>query len=387
MFYELSVPVDQSSTKGKGAAALKAQLAQLQRAGYGAVALEQTIGMGRAQQQPSFPHQLQQQRVGCGVGRGGGGQAAAQHIHVGARPLLMQPPLAPVAAAAAGGSLETLTRLTIELDDAPMGGIAPAPSGGGSGGAAGRRLGFGAPGVLQALASRACATPLSHFDIVAVRPRSRRAFEWLRDKAADEFDLLSVDLADRLPFSLESGAAGGWVGAFARRGVGFEVCVGRALADGTARRHFIANGSALVRATRGQGVLLSCGAREALGVRAPADVASLGVLLGLRAEGARRAMSTGCSGLLRRARTRHAGGVTAVVAAAVAAAAGGGAAQVAAQSPPAAAALVGSKKQKQRQRQDARAAKKRKGGGSVVALPPTAAGGDESSEDDFLSFK
>lgn len=53
---------------------------------------------------------------------------------------------------------------------------------------------------------------------------------------------------------------------------------------GSARRNFIGNVVAIVRATRGRGLVVSSGAMSALGVRAPADVLNLLGVWGLGRE-------------------------------------------------------------------------------------------------------
>lgn len=60
------------------------------------------------------------------------------------------------------------------------------------------------------------------------------------------------------------------------RGVRFEVCYSQALAaDQRGRAAFIGNVSNLFRATRGRGIILSSEAKDALSLRAPADVVNL----------------------------------------------------------------------------------------------------------------
>ena len=78
------------------------------------------------------------------------------------------------------------------------------------------------------------------------------------------------------------------------RGVLFELCYSGMLREPASRRQFLANASALVRATGGDALLLSSGALLAFDLRGPHDVANLGSLFGLSREAAERA-ALGCA--------------------------------------------------------------------------------------------
>lgn len=125
------------------------------------------------------------------------------------------------------------------------------------------------------------------YDLLAVRPTTERAFS----NACLTLDvpIVSLDMATQLPFFLKPKTCMAAVA----RGVRFEVCYAQALsptADPRARAAFIANVTALTRATRGRGILISSEARDALTLRAPADVANLLSLWGLPAEKGMHAM-------------------------------------------------------------------------------------------------
>lgn len=62
---------------------------------------------------------------------------------------------------------------------------------------------------------------------------------------------------------------------------GLQVLVAPTLRDESGRRFAFANAAALTRGTRGKGVILSSGARQAFELRGPYDVANLGTLFGL----------------------------------------------------------------------------------------------------------
>ena len=78
-----------------------------------------------------------------------------------------------------------------------------------------------------------------------------------------------------------------------RRGIRFEICYAQAVQDGGAekRRNFISNTLAIVRATRGRGLVVSSEARTAMGVRAPADVGNLLSVWGMERERTKEAMT------------------------------------------------------------------------------------------------
>lgn len=85
-------------------------------------------------------------------------------------------------------------------------------------------------------------------------------------------------------------------------GIRFEICYGAGVLNadggthgyadtvGMARRHLIANATALVRATNGRGIILSSEAVRALGCRAPWDVGNLATGWGLSGERGREAI-------------------------------------------------------------------------------------------------
>lgn len=76
------------------------------------------------------------------------------------------------------------------------------------------------------------------------------------------------------------------------RGIRFEICYGPGVTGSglEARRNLIGNAMALIRATRGRGIILSSEARRALGVRAPWDVINLACVWGLSQERGKEAI-------------------------------------------------------------------------------------------------
>lgn len=76
------------------------------------------------------------------------------------------------------------------------------------------------------------------------------------------------------------------------RGIRFEICYGPGVTGSglEARRNLIGNATALIRATRGRGIIVSSEARRALGVRAPWDVINLACVWGLSQERGKEAV-------------------------------------------------------------------------------------------------
>ena len=92
-----------------------------------------------------------------------------------------------------------------------------------------------------------------------------------------QVDIISLDLAHRLPFRLRPKVLAPAV----ERGVMFEISYACCLRDETSRRLLFSNATALARATRGRNIIISSGARTAFELRGPYDVINLSTLFGL----------------------------------------------------------------------------------------------------------
>ncbi|KPM43365.1 hypothetical protein AK830_g3164 [Neonectria ditissima] len=113
-------------------------------------------------------------------------------------------------------------------------------------------------------------TLVAAYDLLAIRPTTDKAFQ----NACLTLDvpLISLDLSQHIPFHFKPKTCMTAVS----RGVRFEICYAQALAaDLRGRAAFIGNVNNLVRATRGRGIILSSEAKDALSLRAPADVVNL----------------------------------------------------------------------------------------------------------------
>lgn len=124
-------------------------------------------------------------------------------------------------------------------------------------------------------------TVASHYDILALRPTNERAL--LQACQSLECDLISLDLSTRIPYYFKMKTLSGAL----QRGIKFEICYapGVLAADGGAsRRNLISNATQLIRATRGQGIIISSEAKRALACRGPWDIINLAAVWGLGQE-------------------------------------------------------------------------------------------------------
>jgi ribonuclease P/MRP protein subunit RPP1 len=129
------------------------------------------------------------------------------------------------------------------------------------------------------------------YDLLALRPTSDKSFSWACLSTTEPPALVSLDLASHLGWHVHHRTAMAAV----QRGVRFEICYAQALGGGNGnagggpeaarqRANFIGNVQALLRATKGRGIVLSSEARGALGLRGPADVVNLLAVWGLGPE-------------------------------------------------------------------------------------------------------
>ncbi|KAK3695160.1 RNase P subunit p30-domain-containing protein [Podospora appendiculata] len=130
------------------------------------------------------------------------------------------------------------------------------------------------------------------YDLLAVRPTNEKAFSWACLSTTEPPALISLDLSAFLGWHIHHRTAMAAVA----RGSRFEICYGQALggaADPRLRANFIGNVIGLLRATKGRGIVVSSGAKAALGLRAPADVVNLLAVWGLGTEKGAEALGAG----------------------------------------------------------------------------------------------
>jgi len=130
------------------------------------------------------------------------------------------------------------------------------------------------------------------YDLVALRPMNEKAFAWTCLSTTEIPALISLDLSAFLGWHIHYRTAMAAV----HRGSRFEICYGQAVAseaDARQRANFIGNVLALVRATKGRGIVVSSEARSALTLRGPADVVNLMAVWGLGPEKGSEAIGAG----------------------------------------------------------------------------------------------
>eukprot|EP00249_Psilotum_nudum_P013199 c24208_g1_i3 orf=18-1274(-) len=145
---------------------------------------------------------------------------------------------------------------------------------------------------IQASALNAANPVLRSYDLVAVRPSNQKSF----DQACThlEVDLISLDLCHRLPFSLKAVT----VKAAVERGVYFEIVYSQVFSNSIARRELFANAQVLQGLTCGRNIIVSSGARQAMELRGPNDIANMATFFGLSREGAKATISTNCEAVV-----------------------------------------------------------------------------------------
>ncbi|KIV89753.1 hypothetical protein PV10_07133 [Exophiala mesophila] len=146
---------------------------------------------------------------------------------------------------------------------------------------------------------------LPHYDLVALRPTNEKALQLCCGSL--ECDLISIDFSQRLPFILKFKT----VASALQRGIRFEICYSPGIGGGSggpgsdARRNLISGATALIRATRGRGIILSSEARNALRLRGPYDVTNLAQLWGLGQERGKEAICEEANKVVRLAKIKR----------------------------------------------------------------------------------
>lgn len=125
------------------------------------------------------------------------------------------------------------------------------------------------------------------YSLIALRPMNEKCLSLACNNL--DCDIISLDLSTRLSYHFKFKT----IAAAVARGVRFEICYGPGITGSglEARRNLISNATALIRATRGRGIIISSEAQQALCVRAPWDVVNLACIWGLTQERGREAVS------------------------------------------------------------------------------------------------
>lgn len=122
--------------------------------------------------------------------------------------------------------------------------------------------------------------PSSGYDILAVRPTDDKTLQQACLNL--DCDIISLDLTMRYMFHFASKM----LKVAIDRGVRIEICYGPGITamDRKARKQLIENATAIIRATKGRGIIISSEASSVLQCRAPADIVNLAAVWGLGQE-------------------------------------------------------------------------------------------------------
>ncbi|KAE9989895.1 hypothetical protein EG327_002127 [Venturia inaequalis] len=120
----------------------------------------------------------------------------------------------------------------------------------------------------------------SGYDILAVRPTDEKTLQHACGSL--DCDIISLDLTIRYPFHFKYKMFSQAI----ERGVRIELCYGPGIAafDSTSRQRVIENATALIKITRGRGLIISSDAANVLSCRGPADIVNLAAIWGLGQE-------------------------------------------------------------------------------------------------------
>ncbi|KAI7829998.1 RNase P subunit p30-domain-containing protein [Kickxella alabastrina] len=133
------------------------------------------------------------------------------------------------------------------------------------------------------------------YDIVAVRPVSEKLLYAASNGSWDGVDVISLAMGARWGFFAKHKT----VGQALALGIAFEIAYDAALAaDAAVRQQWVSNAAALVRVTRGRGVVVTSAARQAFGLRSPYDVVHLGDAVQLNADLTKRCVSSNARAVL-----------------------------------------------------------------------------------------
>lgn len=130
-------------------------------------------------------------------------------------------------------------------------------------------------------------SPNSGYDIVAIRPVDDKTLQ--SACLSLDCDLISLDLSIRYFFHFQYKM----FAAAIARGVHIELCYGPGLVGSSEqKRMLIQNAGALIRVTRGRGLIISSECKDILACRGPADIVNLAAIWGLGQERGVEAVTT-----------------------------------------------------------------------------------------------
>ncbi|KAJ2616566.1 RNA-binding RNA processing protein rpp1 [Coemansia sp. RSA 1365] len=140
----------------------------------------------------------------------------------------------------------------------------------------------------------------NEYDVVAVQPASEKIMLAACSGVWDAVDMVALDMGARWGFFAKHKT----VGQALANGLSLEIAYRPALADAATRQQWVSNAAGVVRATRGRGLVWTSGARQALELRTPYDIANLGEALQLNGDLSKRGLSANARAVLMHGFTR-----------------------------------------------------------------------------------
>ena len=142
----------------------------------------------------------------------------------------------------------------------------------------------------------------ANYDIFAIRANDEKTLQNACNNL--DSDLISLDLSQRFPFHFKFPMFSEAV----KRGIRLEICYAQGiLGDSNARRNVISNATAMIRASRGRGIVIGSEARKAVACRGPWDVINLAAIWGLAQDKGYEAVSKSARSVVVSAKLKRTG--------------------------------------------------------------------------------
>lgn len=133
---------------------------------------------------------------------------------------------------------------------------------------------------------------VSEYDLIAVQPKTEKLFHAACTKL--DVDIISIDGNEKQMFYFKTNV----VRVAIARGIHFELNYAPMIHDSTSRRLTITNALRMVECCNGKHIILSSNAKNALDLRGPYDVASLGLLFGIKENIVPHVVSANCRAVI-----------------------------------------------------------------------------------------
>jgi ribonuclease P/MRP protein subunit RPP1 len=121
------------------------------------------------------------------------------------------------------------------------------------------------------LSLKQSAQAVQNYGIVAVQPATEKLFQAACGTL--EVDVICFDMTRRVEYKFRIPQ----VSQAIQRGIFFEINIGQALRDFTARQHLFNHSAQIITTARGKNIIMSSGARKPFEMRGPYDIMNLSV--------------------------------------------------------------------------------------------------------------